>query len=80
MALPDNAGLSSQSEDQPQSCDESKRIMMRWLEQHGFDKYSRAFESHRINSMAVLALLSRGDLRHVTGVVGDAVRLHEVLK
>lgn len=77
MALPDNAGLSSLSEDQPQSCDE---VMMRWLEQHGFDKYTRAFESHQINSMEVLALLSRGDLRHVTGVVGDAVRLHEVLK
>jgi hypothetical protein len=28
----------------------------------------------------MLALLSKGDLRHVTGVVGDAIRVYQVRK
>ena len=54
--------------------------MMHWLQEHGFGAYADAFESHKVNSLEMLALLSRGDLRHVTGVVGDAVRLHEVFE
>ena len=51
-----------------------------WLDAHGFSAYASAFAAHKVDSMDMLVLLSRSDLRHVTGVVGDAVRLHEVFR
>jgi len=51
-----------------------------WLDSHGFGAYANAFAAHKVDSMDMLVLLSRSDLRHVTGVVGDAVRLHEVVR